>query len=72
MRSKKIAQKSIEDSKAICVDMDKLHDTLRDEKIIADSLTEDVVNGMSNEDWMGMITEFAQTANAHKGMSSLR
>jgi regulator of replication initiation timing len=69
---KKMAQQSIEDSKAICVDMDKLQDTLQNEKIIADSLTEDVVGGISNEDWRGMRTQFAQTANAHKGMSSLR
>lgn len=69
---KKMAQESIQDSKAICVDMDELDDTLRNEKIIADSLTEDVVSGISTEDWRGMRTQFAQTANAHKGMSSLR
>jgi len=69
---KKMAQESIQDSKAICVNMDKLNDTLRDDKIIADSLTEDVVNGISKEDWTGMRNQFAQTANAHKSMSSLR
>jgi regulator of replication initiation timing len=69
---KKIAQQNIEASKAMCVDMDKLQDTLGKEKIIADSMTVEVVDGMSGDEWSQMRNQFVQAANVHKGMSSLR
>ena len=69
---KRIAQQNIEADKAICVDMDKLQDTLGKEKIIAESMTVEVVDGMSHDEWSQMRSQFAQTANTHRGMSSLR
>ena len=69
---KRIAQQNIEADKTICVDMDKLQDTLGKEKIIAESMTVEVVDGISNDEWSQMRSQFAQTANTHRGMSSLR
>ena len=47
---KKIAQQNIEASKAICVDMDKLQDTLNKEKIMAATMTVEVVDDMSQDE----------------------
>lgn len=69
---KKIAQQNIEEGKAICVDMDKLQDTLGKEKIIAESMTVEVVGSMSEDEWSQMRGQFFQAANTYKGMSSLR
>ena len=69
---KKIAQQNIEDNRAICVDIDNLRDTLGKDKIIAGSLEKEVVHGLSNDEWSQMRTQFAQTANTHRGVFSLR
>ncbi len=69
---KGIAQQKIESNKEICVDMDKLQDTLSKEKVVAESLTEEVVANVPKELWGNMQSLFGHAANNYRGVSSLR
>jgi hypothetical protein len=69
---KEIAQGEIEIEKGICVDMDKLQDTLSKEEIVAETLTKEVVINMPEELWKDMRSFFVQSANNYRGVSSLR
>jgi len=69
---KEIAQYKIESNKEICFDMEKLQDTLSKEKMVAESLTEEVVEKMPQELWKNMKSFFDQAANNNRGVSSLR
>jgi regulator of replication initiation timing len=69
---KEIAQAKIEINKGICVEMDTLNDTLSKEKVVAESLTKEVVASMPRDVWENMQTLFGHTANNYKGVISLR
>jgi len=68
---KKLAQSNIEDDKAICVNMDKVTDSLGKQKEIAETLTKDVLDAIAQPDWDNMRNQFGQASNIRRVMSSL-
>ncbi len=68
---KKLAQFDIEDNKAICVNMDKVQDSLGKQKEIAETLTKDVLDAIAEPDWDNMRNQFGQASNIRRIMSSL-
>lgn len=68
---KKLAQSNIEDNKAICVNMDKVKDSLGKQKEIAEILTKDVVDAIAEPDWDNMRNQFGQASNIRRTVSSL-
>ncbi len=68
---KKLAQSDIEDNKTICVNMDKVEDTLGKQKQIAETLTKDVLDAIAEPDWDNMRNQFGQASNIRRIVSSL-
>ena len=68
---KKLAQSNIEDNKAICVNMDKVEDSLGKQKEIAETLIKDVVDAIAEPDWDNMRNQFVQASNIRRTVSSL-
>jgi hypothetical protein len=69
---KQMAQENIEQSKDMCVDVDRIEDSLIKQNMIADTLTKDVVESIPEEDWNHVKMQFEQAANTQKTMHNLR
>ena len=69
---KEMAQKNIEDSRSLCVDVDTIDDSLFKENLIADTLTKDVVDNIPQDDWNHIRGQFEQAAHTERIMRSLR
>ena len=68
---KKLAQCNIEDNKAICINMDKVEDSLGKQKEIAETLTKDVADAIAEPDWDNMRNQFGQASSIRRTVSSL-
>lgn len=69
---KQMAQQNIETNRAICIDVDKIGDSLGKQKIIARAMTKEVVDALSKDEWQDMRMQFGQTGDTYRNMYSLR
>jgi regulator of replication initiation timing len=69
---KELAQSNIEENRDICVNMDRVEDSLGKQKEIAETLTKDVVDTIAEPDWDNMRNQFGQASNTRRTVLSLR
>ena len=56
----------------MCVNVDKIEDSLIKQKVIADTMTKDVADSIPEESWRHMRMQFEHAANTQRIMRSIR
>lgn len=68
-----LAKQEIEENKAVCVEMDKMKSNLQKEKIVAETLTPDIVDKIPESYWEYLRKSYFERHMAnYKGVQSLR